>query len=89
MTPTHKLPWPDGKNGANCDVVFDGHRFAVRDSGDTGFNTGRTRWTVSCLTCGDLIHRGSTSAEAQIRAHLFDKTGAFMQFTHDTQEPTP
>ena len=71
------LPWkaPEGwmdDDGADCDVDIDGHRFVVRDSGGAGMDSGRTRWRVSCLTCGEMVHTGSTSATAQIHMHLRD-----------------
>ncbi len=71
------LPWKRPSNirednGANCDVTIDGHTFEVRDSGDTGIDTGRTRWKVTCTTCNELVHRGSTSATAQIQMHMSD-----------------
>lgn len=87
------VPWPAPQSvyhndGADCDVMFGRHRFVIRRSGDSGINTGRTRWTVSCMTCGDLIHPGSTSARAQIRAHLFDEDGDYVDFLHQP-DPSP
>lgn len=72
------LPWPEPKglyddDGANCEVEINGHRFVVADTGDYGCDTGRKRWRVTCATCNEEIHRGSTSARAQISRHLSEK----------------
>ena len=69
------VPWKRpksiyGDDGADCDFEVQGHRFRVRDAGIRAIDTGRKRWTVSCMTCGELIHTGSTSAHAQVRSHL-------------------
>jgi hypothetical protein len=58
-------------DGAVCDVEVQGHRFEIRDSGETGVDSGRTRWRVTCVSCDNvLVHPGSTSATAQIAMHL-------------------
>lgn len=69
------LGWPRPTSQYDDDGIagtwtFDGHTFAVSDSGDQGFNSGRTRWRVMCATCSVEVHSGSTSATAQIRNHI-------------------
>lgn len=70
------VPWesprgnPYVNDGANCDFELCGHLFVIRPSGDSGTNSGRTRWCVDCATCDENVHPGTTSATAQIRWHL-------------------
>jgi len=45
------------------DVVF---------SGDEGFHTGRTKFKVTCNTCGEVLHHNTTGPEHWIRIHEED-----------------
>ena len=69
------LPWKEPEhwmedNGADCDVTIGDHHFTIRATGETGINSGRKRWAVTCTSCNEVVHPGSTSATAQIDMHL-------------------
>lgn len=70
-----ELPWLAPRShydddGAAAVVTVEGHTFTVDGGGGMGSDTGRTRWRVHCDTCNEEVHRGSTSATAQIKGHL-------------------
>lgn len=59
--------------GATAYEVEDkGHTFTATPTDERGIDSGRIRWAVRCKTCDVLVHRGSTSVQAQIRHHLWD-----------------
>lgn len=55
----------------DIDVTVGGHDFEIRTTDMRGIDSGRMRWAVRCATCNVLVHEGSTSAAAQVEAHLF------------------
>jgi hypothetical protein len=52
------------------------HRYLVTPTGESGINTGRPRYRVECLSCGELLHEATTGAVENMEAHewraLFD-----------------
>ncbi len=72
-------PWPEpvglGNNGPAepLEVRVDGCTLRISPTDQRGCDSGRIRYRVECLSCGTLVHEGSTSAPAQVNAHLRDR----------------
>lgn len=48
---------------------YGGRRFLVTPTGGTGIHTGRDRFRVDCLSCGELLHESTTGPSARVRNH--------------------
>lgn len=44
-------------------------RYEVKDSGGTGIHSGRTRFSVKCVGCGEVLHQGTTNPSSYIKQH--------------------
>lgn len=76
------FPWPsplshyddDGPRSEEpCEFTMDGATMRVTATTKTGCDTGRTRFRVECLTCGEVIHPATTGSSSRCRQHLKDK----------------
>lgn len=47
-----------------------GHIFASTPTGDVGFDSGRPRFKVECLTCKEILHENTTGPSARIESHM-------------------
>jgi hypothetical protein len=71
------LPWPQPKTAYESDgpehaLTFTEQdvSFKVEPTGEIGFNTGRRRYRIECLTCHEVLHKHSTSATHHVQDHL-------------------
>lgn len=71
-----RFPWPEPENVYQTDgphemMIFelDGIYYRVSPTEDDGVNTGRTRFSVSCQTCNELLHHKTTGPSSRIREH--------------------
>lgn len=62
----------DLREGQSRDYAEGGHHFRVTATGKLGVDTGRRRYRVECLSCGEIVHEATTGAHANIRYHLRD-----------------
>lgn len=72
-------PWPapqsvyDSEGPARAtEASAYGLRFLVAPTREVGFDTGRTRFAITCLGCGELLHEATTSPDAYARRHRHD-----------------
>lgn len=49
---------------------YSGHRLYVEPSGYDGMHTGRGKFTVICLSCGEIVHPNTTGPSSWIRGHV-------------------
>lgn len=71
------FPWPEAHSayenaGPEEELTFEkaGHTFLVSPTGDCGFDTGRKRYLVKCLSCNKVLHENTTGPGCLIREHL-------------------
>lgn len=74
------IPWEEPKgeyaaymtDGPDKDIQFkhDGHVFKVEHTIDVGFDTGRNKYKVECLSCNKVLHENTTGPRAYIELHL-------------------
>lgn len=50
--------------------IRDGHIFVSAPTGDIGFDSGRPRFKVECLTCNTVLHENTTGPSARIDSHM-------------------
>ena len=62
----------DLREGQSRDYPDGGHHFRVTATAQLGVDTGRRRYRVECLSCGEVVHEATTGAHANIRFHLKD-----------------
>lgn len=77
-----RLPWPESASvyddaGPSDELEFAvaGHEIRVVPTGDTGLHTGRQRYRVTCVTCFEVLHPGTTGPRYQIERHLDPRPG--------------
>lgn len=79
MTPSDwPFPWPRPSGSAYADAgppgpvefAIGGHKFRVWPTTGRTLHTGRRLYGSECMTCGVVLHAGSTSGDAWIRRHL-------------------
>lgn len=63
FTFSHQCPRTSG--GARS-IIKSGHHFSVTPSGSTGFNTGRQRYRVVCLTCDHVVVHEAASRSRKV-----------------------
>jgi hypothetical protein len=67
--PWHRPSSPYHDDGLDCLVRVNDHLFKVSGTGQYAMS-GRSLWCVECVTCGVVLHIGTTSAAARISSHL-------------------
>lgn len=74
-----EFPWPQPRSHYDTDgpaqttiVHLPGADYTVEPTGDDGAHTGRGRFRVECLSCGEELHGNTTAASSRIRAHHRD-----------------
>jgi len=50
--------------------VFNGHRFRISATRESGLHTGRRRCRVECQTCEEVVHEATTGPGERIMEHL-------------------
>ncbi len=76
------FPWPEPRSQYDTDgpvtmttVILpdasgaDAAIYRVIPTGDDGLHTARDRFCVECVTCGEVLHRGTTGPSHRIRDH--------------------
>lgn len=63
---------PELREGQSHDYAIDGHHLRVMTTGELGCDTGRRRYRVECLTCGEVVHEATTGAHANMKSHVRD-----------------
>lgn len=53
------------KQGRMSEIIMQ-----INATGDIGSSTGRMRWHVECLTCGEVIHPATTGGASRMEHHL-------------------
>jgi hypothetical protein len=61
---------PELQPGNTAEIVEQGHTFHVTATRETGFHTGRRRYTVECVSCKVLVHPATTGPKHNIQYHL-------------------
>ena len=61
---------PDLRAGESRDFAVEGHHMRVTGTSALGCDTGRRRYRVECLTCGELLHEATTGAYANMERHI-------------------
>lgn len=56
--------------GQTAEVSENGHEFRVTATHLVGWNTGRRRYRVECVTCGIEVHEATTGPESLVNSHL-------------------
>jgi len=71
-----EFPWPRPRSQYDTDgpsvttiVHLPGADYSVEPTGDTGPHTGRGRFRVECVACGEELHRNTTGPSSRIRDH--------------------
>ena len=70
MSDIYTSALPDLQPGNTAEVKRDGHVFHVTATRHTGWNTGRRRYMVECLTCKEVLHEATTGPDQRIESHL-------------------
>ena len=45
------------------------HAYSICRTGDEGIHTGRPRWWVACVTCGEVLHENTTGPMENVEMH--------------------
>ncbi len=56
-----------------------GHLFRITATEHAGFDTGRRRYRVECLTCKTVVHPATTGPLHQTRYHLRDVADGYLE----------
>lgn len=65
------MPNPETTGADTIDAVNLG--FRIRNTGEFAIHTGRARYSVKCLRCGEVVHEGTTGPLQMARMHLKEK----------------
>lgn len=75
--PPWPFPWPKPRSSYDTngpkkttEVDYKGHRFRVVPGKGEGIHTGRGRFLVACLTCGEVLHEATTGPTQHMDMHL-------------------
>lgn len=76
----YSLPWGqptgdpyDGDGPTEpCEVEHEGHRIRFTPTKLSGFNTGRPRVHVECLTCSEVLHEATTGPRPNAEWHWLE-----------------
>jgi len=60
---------PELREGQSRDFVVDGHHLRVTATSELGIDTGRRRYRVECLTCGEIVHEATTGPRWNMARH--------------------
>ena len=63
---------PDLLDDQSRDFVRDDHHLRVTATSKLGCDTGRRRYRVECLSCGEVVHEATTGAHWNIGFHIRD-----------------
>jgi hypothetical protein len=63
----------DLPEGQSRDYEIDAHLLRVTATAQVGWNTGRRRYRVECLTCGEVVHVATTGPHWNMRDHVREK----------------
>jgi len=66
---------PELRGGESRDYVKDGHHLRVTGTDTFGVDTGRRRYRVECLSCGELVHEATTGPRWNVEVHLRERGG--------------
>jgi hypothetical protein len=62
----------DLREGQARDFMRSDHRLRVTATRHLGVDTGRRRYRVECLTCGEIVHEATTGAHWNMEFHVRD-----------------
>ncbi len=65
--------WKGDTGGDPLTIVeTEGHTFHVTRTKHIGCSTGRFRYRVRCVTCGNLLHHATTGPGSMMESHVED-----------------
>lgn len=64
---------PELREGEARDYMVEDHHLRVTATAELGIDSGRRRYRVECLTCGEIVHEATTGAYWNMQKHAEDK----------------
>jgi hypothetical protein len=63
---------PELREGESRDFAIEDHHMRVTATNELGCDTGRRRYRVECLSCGEVVHAATTGPQWNMKHHLRD-----------------